>query len=359
MSFSECRRRTRPRRSSATPRSGWPPAWRPVSTDPSGAECTPVAVGVRVPPPPADAPRQRSGAGRPGSPQAASDEAGWRRDPPQRSDQRRTSPDGGGLARSRRHRGRRRVDRRGATAPPRVTPTFGTVVPGFVDLQVNGVDDVDVATADGADWDRLDPPPRPAGWCDAWCPTLVTAPLDRLPVGDRPHRSRPYVDPTDRAPRSPASTWRARSSAVLPAHTRADSAAHRPRLGGGPPDDVVLVTLAPELDQAADATRLLADPRCPRVARHSTPTPDQVDACVRAGARLVTHLYNGMSGLHHRSPGLAALALVDDRLAASIIADGVHVDPAMMRLAWRAKPTASSWSPTPSPGERAPSGRSG
>ena len=64
-----------------------------------------------------------------------------------------------------------------------VEPTTGVVpdrvlVPGLVDLQVNGIDDVDVASADGTDWDRLDDLLVAQG-VTAWCPTLVTGALDR------------------------------------------------------------------------------------------------------------------------------------------------------------------------------------
>ena len=64
-----------------------------------------------------------------------------------------------------------------------VGPTTGHVpdrvlVPGLVDLQVNGIVDVDVAAASGADWDTLDAHLVAQG-VTTWCPTLVTAPLDR------------------------------------------------------------------------------------------------------------------------------------------------------------------------------------
>ena len=55
------------------------------------------------------------------------------------------------------------------------------------------------------------------------------------------------------------------------------------------------------------------------------------------GARHVTHLWNAMSGLHHRAPGLAGAALADDRLSCDLICDGVHVHPAAVRVAARAK----------------------
>src|SRR4051812_28888382 len=54
-----------------------------------------------------------------------------------------------------------------------------TLAPGFVDLQVNGVDDIDVAAARDDDWERLDSMLERTG-VTTWCPTLVTAPLDDM-----------------------------------------------------------------------------------------------------------------------------------------------------------------------------------
>lgn len=211
------------------------------------------------------------------------------------------------------------------------------LVPGFVDLQVNGIDDVDVATATGADWDRLDELLLDQG-VTTWCPTLVSAPLDR------------YAAPLARLAVAAARPALDRP-AIAGAHLEG------PFLGGAPgahprhllapvdldwlgalPDVVRIVTLAPELPGAADATRLLTGRGVTVALGHSTPRPDEVEACIAAGASMVTHLFNAMSGVHHRDPGLAALALADERVVAGLIADGVHVDPVVIRLAFRAKP---------------------
>ena len=53
------------------------------------------------------------------------------------------------------------------------------LAPGFIDIQVNGIDDVDCATADGTDWERLDALLLAQG-VTSWCPTLVTMPLSRF-----------------------------------------------------------------------------------------------------------------------------------------------------------------------------------
>jgi N-acetylglucosamine-6-phosphate deacetylase len=60
-------------------------------------------------------------------------------------------------------------------------------------------------------------------------------------------------------------------------------------------------------------------------------------AAIEAGARMATHLGNAMSPLHQRQPGAMGAALSDDRVAVSLIADGIHVHPAVLALAARAK----------------------
>ena len=70
---------------------------------------------------------------------------------------------------------------------------------------------------------------------------------------------------------------------------------------------------------------------------HTEATHDELRAGVDAGAVLVTHLYNAMAPFHHRAPGAVGAALTDDRVAVGLIADGVHVHPAALRLALAAK----------------------
>ena len=70
---------------------------------------------------------------------------------------------------------------------------------------------------------------------------------------------------------------------------------------------------------------------------HSGADADTARGAFGAGAAMVTHLFNGMSGLDHRHPGVAAAALLDAHVAAGLIADGVHVHPDLIRLAYRAK----------------------
>jgi N-acetylglucosamine-6-phosphate deacetylase len=99
---------------------------------------------------------------------------------------------------------------------------------------------------------------------------------------------------------------------------------------------VALVTLAPELPGALDLIRALVAQGIVVSAGHSSATAAEARAAVDAGVSYVTHLFNAMAPLHHREPGLAGVALSDDRLRAGLIADGLHVDPAVVAVAARA-----------------------
>ena len=100
--------------------------------------------------------------------------------------------------------------------------------------------------------------------------------------------------------------------------------------------DTVLVTLAPDVVPPKQIRRL-SDAGIIVSLGHSNATYDEVAQAVDAGARGVTHLFNAMSPLSHRTPGMAGAALEFGDLWCGIIADGHHVDPAALRLALRAK----------------------
>ena len=71
---------------------------------------------------------------------------------------------------------------------------------------------------------------------------------------------------------------------------------------------------------------------------HSAATLDEARAGYAAGATSTTHLFNAMSGVDHRAPGVAVAALLDDAVYVELIADGIHVHPAVWPLITRLKP---------------------
>ena len=101
---------------------------------------------------------------------------------------------------------------------------------------------------------------------------------------------------------------------------------------------VRVVTLAPEVDGGLAATEQLTAAGVRVSVGHSDATADQVSAAADAGARMVTHLFNGQRPLHHREPGVVGQALADARLTSGLIADLHHVAGSVAALAFRAAP---------------------
>jgi N-acetylglucosamine-6-phosphate deacetylase len=211
------------------------------------------------------------------------------------------------------------------------------LAPGLIDLQVNGVDDVDFFSADPDCWRRAGRSQLEEG-VTAYCPTFVTAPLDE------------YGAALGRARAARAVADEQSLPTIVGVHLEG------PFLGGAPgahpvalvrpadcewlralitafPRVVTMVTLAPEADLGLAATRLLAENGVVVALGHSTASYDVARAAADAGARVVTHLFNGMGPLHHRDPGLAGAALDDERLTPTLIPDLVHVHPSALRLA--------------------------
>ena len=212
------------------------------------------------------------------------------------------------------------------------------LVPGFVDLQVNGLGPVDFAIADPARW-RSALLAQARHGVTGCCPTLVSAPLDS------------YAEPLTVAA---SLADDAGGASVLGVHLEG------PFLGGAPgahvveylrpvdtqwltavldrfPELIRIVTLAPEADPGLAGTRALHAAGVVVAIGHTTAGYDDARAAADAGASLVTHLFNAMGPFNHRRPGVVGAALDDARLTPSIIADLVHVHPAGVRIAIRAK----------------------
>lgn len=205
------------------------------------------------------------------------------------------------------------------------------VAPGLVDLQMNGWGDVDVADAGTDDLHRLGAELASLG-TTTWLATLITAPLDvmsrragRLHDAvesgavqglEGIHLEGPFLG------RSPGAHL---TDHIVPADVEWLASL---------PSSVRLVTLAAETPNASSAIALL-EGRGTRVSLgHSSPTREEFEAALAAGAGMVTHLFNGMSGIHHRHGGLALWAMVDETLAVGVIADMVHLSPEALRLAF-------------------------
>jgi N-acetylglucosamine-6-phosphate deacetylase len=237
------------------------------------------------------------------------------------------------------------IGRVGGGAPTRqadVTLRDGYLVPGFVDLQVNGYFGVEFQTADAGGW--ADVARRlPSTGTTAFVPTLITAPVDSLAAalaeaagftGDLPasaarvlgvHLEGPFISLTRRGAHNPA--W-----ITDPTPAAIDALI---QAGGGL---LRLLTLAPERPGALAAIDQLVAAGVLVSVGHSDATAAQVAAAAQRGARMVTHLFNAQRPLAHREPGVVGQALTDERLTSGLIADLYHVVGPVCGLAFRAAP---------------------
>lgn len=101
-------------------------------------------------------------------------------------------------------------------------------------------------------------------------------------------------------------------------------------LDAGP---IAMVTLAPELDGAGDAIRRFIEAGTRVAFGHCDADQADARASVDAGVRVATHLFNAMTGIHHREPGPIPYLLTEPRVVVELICDGVHVHPDVLRMA--------------------------
>jgi N-acetylglucosamine-6-phosphate deacetylase len=230
------------------------------------------------------------------------------------------------------------------------------IVPGFIDVHVHGVEGTDTLDGGTAIADMAGKLARYG--VTAFCPTTIacdprtlgrmlssvrSARTTRPPGGARvlpAHLESNFINPEYKGAqpatclRAPRGAGRGPRKGAEGAEWTGDDilaeiAAARP--------DVGIVTLAPELDGAIDLIGDLVAHGHHISLGHSGATYEHAMDAVRAGARQATHLFNRMTPVAHRAPGLAGAVLECDEIVAELVCDGVHVHPAMMRVALAAK----------------------
>jgi N-acetylglucosamine-6-phosphate deacetylase len=224
-------------------------------------------------------------------------------------------------------------------APPgaRVRLEGGVLAPGFVDLQVNGGGGV-----------LLNDRPDVAGIraiCEAHARLGTTGLLPTL-ITDTPETTRAVIEAGVAAASVPGFLGLHLEGPHLDVRRKG---AHDPRLIRPMTDadlavlcdaaarlPALLVTLAPA-SATADQIAALAAAGAVVSLGHSDTGAAAATAAFGAGARMVTHLFNAMSQLGNREPGLVGAALDAEGVRAGLIADGIHVAPASMRVALAAK----------------------
>jgi N-acetylglucosamine-6-phosphate deacetylase len=101
---------------------------------------------------------------------------------------------------------------------------------------------------------------------------------------------------------------------------------------------VKIVTLAPELPGALEAIEFLKSKDIVVAAGHTNAGYESALLALKSGVTMATHLYNAMPPISHRNPGIIEAILTSDEVYYSVIADGVHVKPSAINLAWRSNP---------------------
>lgn len=217
-----------------------------------------------------------------------------------------------------------------------------TLAPGFVDIHIHGGGGHDVME-DSADSLAIIGALLARHGVTSYLPTTVTAPLDAtLSALER------LASAIERAG-SPGTSG-ALCSRPCGIHLEGPFLSHA-RRGVHPPVDLMapsvglferfwqasrghirVMTIAPELPGAKEVIAAAAGRSVSVSLGHSDADFAAAERGIAAGARHVTHTFNAMRALGHRDPGILGAVLTDSRVTADIIADGIHLDPAIVRL---------------------------
>jgi N-acetylglucosamine-6-phosphate deacetylase len=219
------------------------------------------------------------------------------------------------------------------------------LVPGFVDIHIHGGAGHDVMNDDAAGLAAMERLLASHG-VTSYFPTTVTAPIDQTCAAlDR-------LAQTIEKAEQDRSHWKARPLGI---HLEGPFISHL-RRGVHPSGDLLrptietfdcfwqaargrirMITIAPELEGATEVIAEAARRGICVSLGHSNADLDTTRAGIGAGARHCTHGFNAMRPLDHREPGIVGAMLTDSRLSADMIADGIHLDPSIVKLFLTAK----------------------
>ena len=222
-----------------------------------------------------------------------------------------------------------------------------TLFPGFIDVHIHGATGVDTMAGSADDLRRVSEYLARHG-VTAWMPTFV-------PAADAEYeQSIRAIEQTfeDRGPHSSSPLAR-----VLGVHYEGPfvnseqcGALHREHFrtfkDASDLDSLPtikhagarhLMTLAPEIEGGIELIKELGRRGWIVSLGHTRAHADTLDQALQAGARHMTHFMNAMTPLHHRAPGPVGWGLIHDEVTCDVIADGVHLDPSILKLILRSK----------------------
>jgi N-acetylglucosamine-6-phosphate deacetylase len=222
------------------------------------------------------------------------------------------------------------------------------IAPGYIDLHIHGGAGYDVMDDREGSLTAIENLLSRHG-VTAYFPTTVTAPIDptlralehlanAIESADSPAER-------DRAPRARPLGIHLEGPFISPIrcgvhpteHLLAPTVPIFERFWQASRGHIRMITIAPELDGALEVVSEAAHRAVCVSLGHSDADFPATRRAIDAGARHATHTFNAMRPLDHRAPGILGSVLTDDRLSADIIADGIHLDPAIVRLFAEAK----------------------
>lgn len=208
------------------------------------------------------------------------------------------------------------------------------ICPGFIDLHVHGVGVCDLYKDPIKALRKMSKILSSQG-VTSYLPTLITAPLDKiinsisLIANNKEiieganafgiNLEGPYINPEKRGAH-PKEFIRPVNIAEIKSIIKAADGMLK------------IMTLAPELQNALEAARLLGENSVISAVGHTNASFDEAMHAIDNGFKYFTHLFNGMPVFHHRNPGALVAFLMKRDVYAEIIADGVHVHPAVVKL---------------------------
>lgn len=222
-----------------------------------------------------------------------------------------------------------------------------TAFAGFIDLHNHGAFGVDVNTANANDLRKLSKSLASAG-VTAWLPTFVP---------DSNENYRKVIEAIDEVMQTQDAEDSEPAARILGVHyegvfanekmcgalrtkyfknfRNGDELAELPRLQT--PGAIHFTTLAPEIEGGLALIKEMKKQNWIVSIGHTNASVAILDEALEAGATHITHLFNAMTGVHHRDIGVAGWSLTNDKMSCEIIADGIHVHPEMLKFAYRNK----------------------
>jgi N-acetylglucosamine-6-phosphate deacetylase len=216
------------------------------------------------------------------------------------------------------------------------------LAPGLIDIHIHGSAGYDVMEADSSELATLEQSLLRSG-VTAYLPTTVTAPMEHL------------LSSLDKLGKYISQQSSSNSVRALGIHLEGPFISHAKR-GVHPTADLLtpspailerfhqascgtirMITIAPELPGALETIEHARKLGILVSIGHSNANTAETQSAVAAGAAHATHTFNAMRPLDHREPGILGVTLSDARLTADIIADGIHVAPAVVDLFIKAK----------------------